>query len=89
LGGVEEQDSAEYLDPVCRKRNYRVNDPVLQFVVILLTAPRNKKEGPRVNQAGETPEASAQRGRQPSMGREGQKRSEVKYRSEIDDGGVR
>jgi len=49
LGGVEEQDSAEYLDPVCRKRNYRVNDPVLQFVVILLTAPRNKKEGPRVN----------------------------------------
>jgi len=49
LGGVEEQDSAEYLDPVCRKRNYRVNDPILQFGVILLTAPHSTKEGPRLN----------------------------------------
>jgi hypothetical protein len=46
LGGAEEQDSTEYMQPVCREWNHRVNDPVLWCVVILLTAapPRRRAE---------------------------------------------
>ena len=71
---LEEQHSAEYMEPVCRKWKHCVNEAVLQFVVIPLTAPPNKK-GPRVNQAGDTHEANAKRGREPSVVREGQDRS--------------
>jgi hypothetical protein len=73
LRGSEEQHSAEDMEPECSKRKRCVNDAVLEFVVILLIAARNKK-GPRVTLAGDTHQTNAKSDREPSVVREGQER---------------